>query len=262
MAVAMTLPQIALDTIWSLAPIDLAEVDRVAALSERVDRKYLVRGKLFEEVLAEIDPGTRVLDIDGVRTFRYETVYFDTPELDTYLMAARSRPGRVKIRIRSYLDSGLCRLEVKRKNRIGITAKYQTSHRLEERNHLLSEDLAFVSEVAPKGLERDLLRPTLTVRYLRTTLVGHDLHSRMTIDTELEAIDRYGRGVALGEFVLVETKSQGRPTALDHRLWKRHCRPVKMSKYCTLMAVLNPCLPANKWNRTLRNHFDWMPSRD
>jgi len=256
-AVAMTLPRTALDVIRSLEPVGLAEVMQTAELIERSDRKYLVSGGQLEKLMYEIAPTTRVLEIDGLRSFQYETVCFDTPELDTYRMAAKGRPERVKVRTRSYMDSGLCHLEVKRKNRVGVTVKYRTPHRADERERLTSRDLAFISEIAPIGLARDRLEPTLTVRYVRTTLVGPEPSSRVTIDTELEAVDRTGHQATLGDVVVVETKSLGRATPVDRLLWRRHLRPMKMSKYCTLMAVLDPTLPANKWNRTLRNHFDW-----
>jgi hypothetical protein len=31
---------------------------------------------------------------------------------------------------------------------------------------------------------------------------------------------------------------------------------VAVSKFCVGMAALDPTLPANKWNRILRRHFD------
>ena len=140
-------------------------------------------------------------------------------------MAAKGRPERVKVRTRSYMDSGLCNLEVNRKNRVGFTIKYRAPHRVDEREDLASGDLAFISEMAPAGLARDRLEPTLTVRYQRTTLVGPGPSSRVTIDTELEAFDRSGHEVVLGDFVVVETKNLGRANAFDRLLWTHHVRP-------------------------------------
>ena len=34
-------------------------------------------------------------------------------------------------------------------------------------------------------------------------------------------------------------------------------RHLSMSKYCVGIALLHPHLPANRWNRVLRNRFDW-----
>ena len=55
--------------------------------------------------------------------------------------------------------------------------------------------------------------------------------------------------------LLVETKSAGPPTAADRFLWRAGVRPAAISKFCVGMATLDPSLPANKWNRILRQHF-------
>lgn len=65
----------------------------------------------------------------------------------------------------------------------------------------------------------------------------------------------------LAGLALVETKTAGPPCAVDRALWRLGYRPVTISKYCTGLAALAPELPANKWNRVLRRHFDWTPVR-
>jgi hypothetical protein len=34
-------------------------------------------------------------------------------------------------------------------------------------------------------------------------------------------------------------------------------RPVRLSKYCIGVALLNPDMAANRWNRLLVRHFGW-----
>jgi hypothetical protein len=46
-----------------------------------------------------------VLEIDGARSFAYDSTYFDTPDLDAYLLAATRRRRRFKVRTRTYVDS-------------------------------------------------------------------------------------------------------------------------------------------------------------
>ena len=48
---------------------------------------------------------------------------------------------------------------------------------------------------------------------------------------------------------------------IDRALRSLGSRPVSLSKYCVGMAVLDPRLPANRWNRELRTYFDWSPQR-
>ena len=91
------------------------------------------------------------------------------------------------------------------------------------------------------------------------TLLERDSMSRITIDTNLEVEAADGSSFSLPDMAVVETKTSGRPCAIDHFLWSLHQRPTKISKYCTGLAALTPGLPANKWNRVLRAHFGWTP---
>ena len=50
---------------------------------------------------------------------------------------------------------------------------------------------------------------------------------------------------------IVETKSVGAPSAADRALWAIGCRPIRISKFGTSLAVLDPELPANRWTRAL-----------
>ncbi|GAB3887659.1 hypothetical protein GCM10027612_26860 [Microbispora bryophytorum subsp. camponoti] len=62
-----------------LAPVELDELVDRAALQTRVDRKYLVPAEALPRLLERLMPYAQALDIDGERTFRYQSVYFDTP---------------------------------------------------------------------------------------------------------------------------------------------------------------------------------------
>lgn len=245
-------------SIRRLEPIGLTEMDSLAALTERRDSKYLVDGSDLLEMLDLIDVGFRALEIDGKRSFNYESVYFDTPGLKSYLMTARRRPRRFKVRTRSYLDRRSTNLEVKERRRNGLTVKQRAPHRFEDRDQLTPESLLLLEATSVDGFAGHLGR-TLTVGYKRSTLVDVRTSSRITFDTDLMAFRPDGRPIIAEGFVLVETKSLGHPTVFDRMLWSHHYRPTSFSKYGTLMAALDPSLPANKWNRTLRRHFDWRP---
>ena len=64
-----------------------------------------------------------MLEISGIRSFRYESVYFDSPDLLTYRSHVQGRRKRFKVRSRSYMDTGECMFELKLKNRVGTTVK-------------------------------------------------------------------------------------------------------------------------------------------
>ncbi len=111
-----------------LQPIDLATLVAAGSLQTRQDRKYLIPAAALPGVLARLGPDTRMLEIDGHRTFGYRSVYFDTPALTTYRLAAQRRPNRFKVRTRTYLDTGECWLEVKTRDGRGRTVKVRTPH--------------------------------------------------------------------------------------------------------------------------------------
>ena len=118
----------------TLQSINLADLNSNASLLTRKDRKYIVPMTLARLLVAQ--SGLRVLEIEGRRSFPYESVYFDTPDHVSYLAAAHKRRRRFKVRTRSYLDSGLCSLEVKTLERRGLTEKHLLPYDVGRRTQL------------------------------------------------------------------------------------------------------------------------------
>jgi hypothetical protein len=240
--------------------VSLESVLDLAALQTRIDRKYLVAPEVLT-ALAE-DAGCRlaVLEIDEVRAFQYESVYFDTPALDSYHAAAHGRRRRFKVRTRTYLDSGITVLEVKVRGGRGETVKHRMPYDTADRLCLTTEGMAFVAEHIDAAAV-PLLAPVLTTSYRRTTFVDMAAGMRLTCDADVVCSSVHGPSVAVPDHLLLETKSLGPTTAADRFLWRTGHRPLTVSKYCLGMAALDPGLPANKWNRTLRRYFGWAPDR-
>ena len=127
-------------------------------------------------------------------------------------------------------------------------------------DELPAEVRAHAAELAPtNGLVPDLV-PTLTTTYRRATLLLPDGAGRATIDVDLTATDVTGQRTGLPHLAIVETKSAGHPTPLDHLLWQAGIRPVRFSKYTTSLAALRPDLPANRWHPVLVEHFGRAPA--
>lgn len=239
-----------------LSPVSLTELTARASLQTRVDRKYLLPLAQAGRVVELLGPDAHVLDIEGTRTFGYESVYFDTPELACYHLAARRRPARFKVRTRTYLDSGGCWLEVKTRDRRGRTVKQRTPFDGSLRG-LTHDDLLFVdAALASAGIVRPpgRLEPALTTRYRRSTLLLPTDESRATIDTVLTFQERGGRRAGLVGRAVIESKTRGHTSDLDRLLWSHGHRPVQVSKYGTGLAALNPELPATKWRPVLRRN--------
>lgn len=103
----------ALRTLDALDTVDLEQLNAEAELQTRVDRKYMLPIAALPALLERLPDRVRVPDIDGNRASSYESVYFDTPELTSFRLAAHARRRRrFKIRTRSYVDSDASFLEV------------------------------------------------------------------------------------------------------------------------------------------------------
>lgn len=249
----------------ALAPVGLDELTAAASLLVRRDRKYLVPATSLDWLLAGLEPGARVLEIDGRREFGYESTYFDTPGLVSYLDAARGRRRRFKVRTRAYLDTDGCFVEVKTRGPRGMTVKAREPYGYDERDVLSLHAWAFAHAAlddagvaAPVGAT---FAPTLVSRFERVTLLLPATSSRATIDTRLTWRTPGGHDErALPGVAVVETKTGSTPSSLDRLLWRAGHRPVRLSKYGTGMAALHPDLPAARWRRTLdRLPLDRLP---
>ena len=153
--------------VTGLAPVSVDELNARAALQTRLDRKYIVTLYQLGEAIRAIEEGTRALEIDRVRSFRYESVYFDTSALDAYLLAAHRRPDRFKVRWRNYIDSGRSAVEVKLRNRRGQTVKHRLDCTSRELLEMPQAARDFASGFDTVRAFAPLLRPTLTTRYSR-----------------------------------------------------------------------------------------------
>lgn len=250
--------------------VTLDQLNSEAAMLTRVDRKYVLPAGDLPDILDRLDsgtPGTRVLAIDGRTAHSYRSVYFDTPDLQSFRMAVHPRRHRFKLRTRTYLDSGESYLEFKAVGPRGLTVKSRFELTGEDAaaahdDRLTPDAVAWADGLLEKShadygepVHAADLSPVMWGTYDRTTFLLPDGEGRSTVDT---ALTWQGVGTDLlerPEMVIVETKSGNRPSAMDHLLWRTGHRPAKISKFGTGMAALHPELPHNRWTRVLHTYF-------
>ncbi|MCW2838915.1 MAG: polyphosphate polymerase protein, partial [Aeromicrobium sp.] len=104
-----------------MEPISLDELVESAELLTRVDRKYVVPVREVDALISCLQGSARILDIDGRREFGYRSAYYDTPHRESFLTSGRSRRLRLKVRTRTYLDTGSSWLEVKTRQSLDQT---------------------------------------------------------------------------------------------------------------------------------------------
>ncbi|UFR01333.1 polyphosphate polymerase domain-containing protein [Streptomyces sp. Go40/10] len=236
----------------------LGEIDAVAALQHRTDRKYLIpldQARVFVGLLAD---SHHVLDLAGRRTTHYLSTYFDTERLSAWHAHVQGRRRRWKVRTRLYAEDGLCRVEVKTKDGRGATVKHALNVPATAYGGLDPQAAGFVDEVLERSgiphTTEDLV-PAAEIRYVRAALADLDHGTRVTLDGALTC-HRGDRSAALDPgHVLVETKGRVRPAPADRLLRSLGARPVSLSKYVVGQSLLTPGLPDNDVRRLAHAHF-------
>ena len=92
--------------------IGLDELNERAAMLTRVDRKYALDAATASAILSRLSEDVLVLQIAGQVSQGYASTYYDTPDMDSYLLTALKRRRRFKVRTRSYLSSSASFLAV------------------------------------------------------------------------------------------------------------------------------------------------------
>jgi VTC domain-containing protein len=196
----------------SFAPIGLAVLDDQAALATRSERKYVLDVRTFERLISQLIPHYLILEIEGVRVFPYDTVYFDTPAWTTYRQHLQERRRRFKVRTRLYSASGPCFFEVKLKGGRGQTIKRRIEREVEEHGSLTWPALAFLERELQRAYGAsppDALAPALRTSYRRLTLAGRAGAERLTFDFERTATNT--------RFTPAVSCSRPRPTSTPER---------------------------------------------
>ncbi|MFK8022415.1 MAG: polyphosphate polymerase domain-containing protein [Ilumatobacter sp.] len=244
-----------LDVSRSFAPIGLVEIQAHADLQSRIDRKYVVDLATADDFVTSMPEQIARLEIDDLTAFAYRSTYFDTPDLDCFHDSAHRRRRRFKVRIRTYVDSGLAMAEVKVKSGRGRTIKHRLEIGTEDTVHLHDPVRNWARELVHRPDAIDELSAVLTSRYRRRTFVDTSDWSRCTIDDRIHFDDFADGRADIGDHVIIETKSTGSVGSLDRWLWRNGIRPVKISKYCSAAAAMHPELPSNRWSRTIHQVF-------
>ena len=244
---------------WLVQPfasISLKKRNANASMMVRRDNKYVVHSHKMQQAVLAFAKHFDVLEIDGQRHFTYETFYFDDAEYSSYHDHQRGRRKRFKARIRKYTDAQLCFLELKFKDKRGVTVKKRQPHPIERYGALDADQTEYIRSTYRdlyKGEFDGELRPTVETHTQRTTLVAKDGGERMTIDFNLEFINGQLRfNVDPGLFI-VETKSANANGIADKILRSLHLHPTKRcSKYCMAMAALQVVDKHNNFLPALR----------
>ncbi len=244
-------------------PITLDEMSGIK-LMNRTDTKFVTTVDRLRLLLTMAHDDYRAQEIDGKRQALYYTAYFDTPDNNMYLVHQNGHAGRQKLRIRSYVDSGLNYLEVKTKNNRGRTKKKRVDMVDFDPLHpdhgirFLRQDDQYVAydNFLRKHLRYDptILSEQMENNFHRITLVNKAKTERLTIDTDLCFHNlKTGNDADLTGLVIIELKRDGlQPSPILGLLRDLRIKPSGFSKYCMGSALTNPDLKRNNFKERLR----------
>ena len=171
------------EKIASFEPITLAGINALQAdLQNRIDSKFLIHLQDYLALMNDIRADYHVLEIEGRRMQRYETLYFDTEDYSFYNMHHNKKGTRLKVRIRKYIENNLIFLELKEKNNKSVTAKTRIPLPFFPLNLM---ELKTVIEDAGIDILEEQLQPQLWTFFQRMTFVNPIYKERMTIDVDL-----------------------------------------------------------------------------
>ena len=212
----------------SFDKISLDEMNGVS-LMKRVDTKFILTESQLLKVFSKIRKEYKVLEIDNERLMQYSTLYFDTKNKKCFKEHHNGKLNRYKIRMRKYLVSDLCFLEVKKKNNLGVTNK--TRRQIKDFETILSSDSKeFIYNSQINDL---LLEPALYNNFNRITLVNKNYPERVTIDTNL-SFKSADKEKIFDNLVVIEIKQEGKRlnTVMNKALKLMSILPTNFSKYC------------------------------
>jgi len=234
-------------------------------LMNRTDTKFVTTKAMLRELLQLAADDYRVQEIDGERIAPYYTVYFDTPENEMFRRHVSGHTNRQKIRIRSYVSSGLNFLEVKTKNNHGRTKKKRTTMLDFDPLHpdhsiqFLGQDENFkgYDDFLHMYLRYDprVLREKMENHFNRITLVNRMKTERLTIDLDLSFDNLItGRHKDMNEVVIIELKRDGlQPSPILKFLQELRIKSMGFSKYIIGTAITNDALPHNRMKPRIRS---------
>lgn len=228
-------------------PITLEEMDSVR-LMNRMDTKFILNKSDLLALLNEVTSDYRILEVNGERQSRYETLYYDSPDFFYYISHQNGKLNRYKVRKRSYVNSHLSFLEVKFKTNKDRTIKRRV--KLSEMDEQLnSEQSDFIRKKTGHAFP---IEPKIWNRFERITLVNEQLPERLTIDRNLSFWNN-GNSVDLDNLVIVEAKqeSENRHSPFVAALKRRIIRPDGISKYCLGVALMYPQVKKNNFKQKL-----------
>ncbi len=228
--------------------VSLKQLDSVQ-LQNRIDTKYILTKADLLQLLEGIKSEQYVLEIDNVRIFNYQTIYFDTEEFQFYKDHHNGCVNRVKVRSREYIESNLCFYEIKRK--LFGTRTDKQRKKVKQIYHSVPQDDYNLIEY--KRLKNKPIEKKITNYFKRITLTNKKFTERITIDLEINFENKKGDKISLPNLCVVEVK-QGKSDVFSNTiqvLKKLRIHETGFSKYAIGVSLLESGVKHNNFKPIL-----------
>ena len=226
-----------------LDPITLEQMSSIR-LMNRTDTKFVTSKENLAKLL-ELAQGKYYAQYNNdSKIANYMTTYWDTEGHRFFLEHHNGRAPRQKVRVRTYMDSGITFLEVKTKNNHGRTKKKRVEVPSQEID-VQGANGEFVEGLVHQGLTE--MHPTVRNQFHRITLVNYAMTERLTIDYDVHFHNmETGNDAETGPLVIIELKRDGNvysPVLEILRILR--IKPSGFSKYCIGSVMTNKSLKHN-----------------
>lgn len=239
------------NTLLGMRPITLEQMAGIR-LMNRLDTKYVCSKEQLARLLSLVGEKYYVQETLGNRLIPYVTTYYDTCDHLMYNMHHNRRARRMKVRVRTYVQSEDTFLEVKNKNNHGRTKKKRIS--VPSQDDFRTTEGAHELVMTKTGLNLDNLNAVVRNRFNRVTLVNNGKTERLTIDMDI-SFHNFETSLDHGtdQLVIIELKRDGNVfSPITDILRDVHIHPTGFSKCCIGMALTDTSLRRNNFKPKLR----------
>lgn len=200
-------------------------------LMNRTDTKFVTNKTKLVQLLEMVQGKYYAQFLNESFIADYMTTYWDTGKYNFYLDHHNQRAPRQKVRVRTYMDSGITFLEVKTKNNHGRTKKKRVEVPCQEITPENGNE-EFLQKLVKKGFNE--MQPTVRNRFNRITLVNYGKTERLTIDFDVNFHNLETKEKAhTGDLVIIELKRDGNVySPVLEMLRELRIKPSGFSKYC------------------------------
>ncbi len=244
----------------SFESIDLPTLNEKAKMLERNENKYIFTMQELCMLVHELKADYDILEINGKRSFTYETIYFDDKSNVCFIQHHQKKRQRFKARTRRYVDSNLHYFEFKLKDLRNKTNKKRYACEGDEHGILTPKSYELMQSAYQELYSRRFkyeLFPASGIVYKRITLVAKEGGERLTIDFDMNFFspDKKEQDESAANLIIIETKSVTGNGIADKIFKKYRQRSTGCSKFCLSKIFLGSIRKYNGYRPILKKYF-------